>query len=174
MRSGYSLRRDSCFSRRGRIHVRSFRGIRSSRLLNLFPAPSAHSYLGHTADDYIPRPNDCDYLFEVGRFRLHLVTSLLGSRPPSHVESLYISPGRKGVAPGSFTSHPPCFVHYGTGERCQAEGERLVKNLRRDAVRVEQVVTEDTPHDPLLLEMLWNRQQIQQIWDGALQFLGTL
>lgn len=85
-----------------------------------------------------------------------------------------MSPGRKGLPAGAFTGHPPCFVHYGTGERCQAEGERLVENLERDGVRVQKVVTLDTPHDPLLLELVWDKKQIRRIWDGALQFLATL
>ncbi|GAA5993083.1 hypothetical protein JCM10908_003095 [Rhodotorula pacifica] len=137
-------------------------------------ADPSHSFLGHTAEDYVPRSNDCDYLFEVGKFRLHLVSSLLGSHPLEFVESPYMSPGRKDIPPGSFSGHPPCFVHYGTGERCQAEGERLVANLERDGVRVEKVVTIDTPHDPLLLEMVWNKKQIRRIWDGALDFLEAL
>lgn len=135
---------------------------------------AAHSFLGHTAEDYIPRSNDCDFLFEVGKFRLHLVNSLLGSHPPQFVESPYMSPGRKDIPPGTFVGHPPCFVHNGTGERCQAEGERLVANLERDGTRVEKVVTVDTPHDPLLLEMVWNKEQIRRIWDGAIDFIETL
>lgn len=135
---------------------------------------AAHSFLGHTPDTYIPRKNSCDYLFEVGSFRLHLVSPLLGSHPESFVKSSYISPGAANVQPGAFNNFPPCFVHYGTGERCQEEGERLVRNLRRDGVRVEVVVTEDTPHDLLLLEMIWNKRQINEIWDGAVGFLQTL
>ncbi|KWU45958.1 alpha/beta-hydrolase [Rhodotorula sp. JG-1b] len=137
-------------------------------------ADPSHSFLGHTAEDYIPRSNDCDYLFEVGKFRLHLVNSLLGSHPPQFVKSPYMSPGRKDIPPGTFVGHPPCFVHYGTGERCQTEGERLVANLERDGTRVVKVVTVDTPHDPLLLEMVWNKKQIRRIWDGAINFIETL
>ncbi|BGP34164.1 hypothetical protein JCM10296v2_005979 [Rhodotorula toruloides] len=137
-------------------------------------ADPSHSFLGHTPETYVPRKNSCDYLFEVGAFRLHLVSSLLGSHPESFVKSPYMSPGAADVPPGTFTTFPPCFVHYGTGERCEEEGERLVRNLRRDGVRVEVVVTEDTPHDLLLLEMIWNKRQIEQIWDGAVGFLQTL
>ena len=85
-----------------------------------------------------------------------------------------MSPGRKDIPPGTFVGYPPCFVHYGTGERCQAEGERLVANLERDGTRVVNVVTVDTPHDPLLLEMVWNKKQIRRIWDGAINFIETL
>ncbi|GJN92593.1 hypothetical protein Rhopal_005628-T1 [Rhodotorula paludigena] len=136
--------------------------------------PSAHSYLGHTPQTYVPRSNSCDYLFEKGAFRLHLVTSLLGSHPQEYVKSPYVSPGARDTELGILNGFPPVFVHYGTGERCQEEGERLVANLRRDGVHVEVVVTEDTPHDLLLLAMIWRKEQVEQIWTGALRFIETL
>ncbi|BGP42130.1 hypothetical protein JCM10449v2_006132 [Rhodotorula kratochvilovae] len=134
----------------------------------------SHSYLGHTASTYIPRKNTCDYVMESPAFRLHLVTSLLGSRPSSFVLSAYMSPGARGAAPGTLDGFPPCFVHYGTGERCEEEGERLVGHLRRDGVRVEEVVTEDTPHDIMLLAMIWKKSQVEQVWDGVWRFVASL
>lgn len=138
------------------------------------PRPAAHSYLGHTASTYVPRKNSSDYVFESPPFRLHLVTSLLGSRPSSFVLSPYISPGSRTLAPGALEGFPPCFIHYGTSDRCEEEGERLVANLRRDGVRVETVVTEDTPHDLMLLAMIWRKSQVEQVWEGVLQFTGSL
>ncbi|GAA6006293.1 uncharacterized protein JCM10292_000049 [Rhodotorula paludigena] len=142
-------------------------------LLSPWSDPS-HSYLGHTPQTYVPRSNSCDYLFEKGAFRLHLVTSLLGSHPQEYVKSPYVSPGARDVQLGILSGFPPVFVHYGTGERCQEEGERLVANLRRDGVHVEVVVTDDTPHDLLLLAMIWRKEQVEQIWTGALRFIETL
>ncbi|GAA5974155.1 hypothetical protein JCM21900_005118 [Sporobolomyces salmonicolor] len=133
----------------------------------------SHSFLDSTPETYIKRSNDCDYIFEDGRFRHHLVTSLLGSHPREYVLSPYISPGAPGVAPGSFTHFPPCFVHYGTGERGQAEDERLIGHLKRDGVDVEVVCTKDTPHDVLLLSF-WRKKQREEIWTGVFKFLAKI
>ncbi|GAA5938892.1 uncharacterized protein JCM15063_004900 [Sporobolomyces koalae] len=133
----------------------------------------AHSFLDCKPEDYVRRSNDCDYIFEEGPFRHHLVHNLLGRQPRNLVLSPYLSPGRTGIEPHTFDDHPPCFVTYGTGERGQAECERLVEYLRRDGNHVEVVVTKDTPHDVLLLGF-WKREQREEIWKGALQFLARL
>lgn len=72
------------------------------------------------------------------------------------------------------------FAAYGTGERGQAECERLISYLKRDlevggkgdeAVRF--VETRDTPHDVLLMAF-WRKEQREQVWNGALDFLKRL
>ncbi|GAA5878345.1 hypothetical protein JCM1840_001385 [Sporobolomyces johnsonii] len=133
----------------------------------------SHSFLDSTPETYVKRSNDCDYIFEDGHFRHHLVTSLLGSHPKEYVLSPYISPGAPGIAPGTFANFPPCFIHYGTGERGQAEDERLIGHLKRDGVHVEVVCTEDTPHDFLLLSF-WRKEQKEEVWTGVLQFLAKI
>ncbi|GAA5990473.1 hypothetical protein JCM5350_008010 [Sporobolomyces pararoseus] len=136
----------------------------------------SHSFLNCTPEEYIPRSNPCDYLLETGPFRHHLVHTLLGpTRPRSFVLSPYLSPGRADLPLNTFDpDHPPVFVSYGTGERGQAECERLVNYLKRDGVkRVEVVRTEDTMHDILLLGF-WNREKREAIWNGALRFLEGL
>ncbi|GAA5952025.1 hypothetical protein JCM3765_005174 [Sporobolomyces pararoseus] len=136
----------------------------------------SHSFLNCTPQDYVPRPNPCDYILETGPFRHHLVHNLLGpSRPRSFVLSPYLSPGRINLPPDTFDpKHSPVFVSYGTGERGQAECERLVNYLKRDGVKqVEVVRTEDTMHDILLLGF-WNREKREEIWRGALRFLEGL
>jgi len=65
-------------------------------------------------------------------------------------------------------------VHYGTSDRCEEEGERLVRHLTRDGVRVETVVTDDTPHDLMLLAMVWSKRQVEQVWEGVLRFTSSL
>ncbi|GAA5942842.1 hypothetical protein JCM3775_001518 [Rhodotorula graminis] len=134
----------------------------------------SHSYLGHTASTYVPRKNSSDYIFESPQFRLHLVTSLLGSRPSSFVLSPYLSPGARSLALGALAGFPPTFVHYGTSDRCEEEGERLVRHLERDGVRVDKVVTADTPHDLMLLATVWNKRQVEQVWEGVLRFTSGL
>ncbi|GAA5897149.1 uncharacterized protein JCM6883_006596 [Sporobolomyces salmoneus] len=136
----------------------------------------SHSFLDSTPETYRPRSNSCDYIFEAGPFRHHLVHNLLGpKRPRSFVLSPYLSPGRVDLPLNTFRNHPAkAFISYGTGERGQAECERLIEYLRRDGVQgVEVVKTEDTVHDVLLLGF-WKRQQREEIWRGALDFLGRI
>lgn len=139
----------------------------------------AHSFLDCAPENYIRRTNSCDYILEEGPFRHHLVNNLLGpdqQRRRSFVLSPYLSPGRTDLPTGTFDgpNHAPCFISYGTGERGQAECERLVHYLERDGVeKVEVVVTKDTPHDILLLGF-WKRDQRERIWRGALAFLASL
>jgi len=132
--------------------------------------PPAHSFLNCEPKNYVKRTNSCDYIFEEGPFRHHLVHNLLGHHPRNLVLSPYLSAGREGVPPHTFDDHPPCFVSYGTGERGQQECDRLVEYLVRDGTHVEVVRTEDTPHDILLLGF-WKREDREKIWKGALNFL---
>ncbi|GAA5889367.1 hypothetical protein JCM6882_000723 [Rhodosporidiobolus microsporus] len=134
----------------------------------------SHSYLNSTPETYVPRRNSCDYLFEEGPFRHHIVDGLLGSHEKKLVLSPYVSPGAPSQPSSIFADFPACFVHYGTGERCMEEGVRLVEKLKDAGVKTSVTVTEDTPHDPILLKMIWNKRQIQQIWDGAIEFVQTL
>ncbi|GAA6015018.1 hypothetical protein JCM10207_008706 [Rhodosporidiobolus poonsookiae] len=134
----------------------------------------SHSYLDSTPETYVPRKNDCDYLFEEGPFRHHIVDSLLGSHEKEFVLSPYISPGAPLQDPAIFADFPPTFVHYGTGERCMAEGMRLVEKMQKAGVMVDVTVTEDTVHDIMLLAKMWNKKQIQQVWDGAFGFVKKL
>ncbi|GAA6031574.1 hypothetical protein JCM8097_006529 [Rhodosporidiobolus ruineniae] len=134
----------------------------------------SHSFLDSTPETYVPRRNSCDYLFEVGAFRHHIVNGLLGSHEKEFVLSPYVSPGAPSQDPSIFEGFPPCFVHFGTGERCMDESIRLVEKLKAAGIRTEVVVTEDTPHDLMLLAMIWKKSQIEQVWDGALKFVASI
>jgi tRNA A-37 threonylcarbamoyl transferase component Bud32 len=54
------------------------------------------------------------------------------------------------------------------------EGIRLVEKMKEAGVRTEVVVTEDTPHDLILMAMVWKKKDIEAIWEGALRFLKTI
>ncbi|GAA5859504.1 hypothetical protein JCM8547_006853 [Rhodosporidiobolus lusitaniae] len=142
-------------------------------LLSPWTDPS-HSFLNVKPEDYVPRRNSCDYLLEEGPFRHHIVNGLLGSHAKEFVLSPYMSPGAASQPPSIFADFPPAFVHYGTGERCMDEGIRVVEKMKAAGVRVDVVVTEDTPHDLILLAMVWKKKQVEEVWTGALNFVKTL
>ncbi|GAA6063664.1 hypothetical protein JCM10212_001663 [Sporobolomyces blumeae] len=133
----------------------------------------SHSFLNCKPGDYVRRDNSCDYILEEGPFRHHLVHNLLGRHPRNLVLSPYLSPGRVGVPPGTFIDFPPCYVAYGTGERGQAEDERLIGYLERDGVECDVVRRDDTPHDVLLLGF-WGKDHREAMWQGALKFLNKI
>ncbi|GAA5974791.1 hypothetical protein JCM11641_007265 [Rhodosporidiobolus odoratus] len=174
LKSGKGELRDDCLEVAG-VEKRPWRMEEPAGLMLFSPwTDPSHSFLNSTPETYVPRRNDCDYIFEKGPFRHHLVQNLLGQHEKEFILSPYMSPGAPSQPASIFDGFPPCFVHYGTGERCMDEGIRLVGKLRDAGVRVEEVVTEDTPHDLILLATVWRKKQINQIWDGAFKFVASL
>lgn len=122
-----------------------------------------HSF-PETVSSYVARPNPEDYLADEPAGRILLVASLLGHHSRDFVSDPYISPASQLGPHGSFTSYPPCFIHYSDAERLQKEIEQLAAGMLRDEVDVNILLTKDGVHD-LLMFKYWNECVRDHVWD---------